>query len=151
MESHEVEQAAPGSRMASMQERQEQKDARRLSGRKRHHATDRRTLRIVIRVNAAERAQLEAMAQAQGLSVARLMMRSVFAGSGQNAVALANLRRELVGAKTLLARQGALLNQITRAVNSGDDVPDELAHLLRSMQATTQRIDAAVERSEGVA
>lgn len=118
--------------------------------RRRGHATQRRDRKIEVKVNDQELAQLRARAYAQGITVQRLMIRSVLAGSSLAADRAATLRRELVSAKTLLGRQGHLLNQQTAAMHATGELPPEVPHTLRSIAATIARIDALVERSGDV-
>lgn len=110
--------------------------------RRRSRSSSARTRRVVVRVNDAEFERLSAMAEAEGLSVARLMIRSTFSGGSIAAMRWAQVHHDVRGLIRLMGRQGVLLNQLTAATNSTGQAPLELEPTLRSMQRVIARTEA---------
>jgi len=120
-------------------------DAVARSQRRRPHALARRTRRVVVRVNDAEFERLSSMAEQQGLSVARLMIRSTFSGGSVAAMRSQLVHDDVRGLIRLMGRQGVLLNQLTAATNSTGQAPLELEPTLRSMQRVIARTEALAD------
>lgn len=80
----------------------------------------RRPHRVQIRLNDDEHARVKAMAAHLGVSVPALYERAMFAGSVQAAAGVEEAVLGMLGARRLLANAANNLNQIAKAVNSGD-------------------------------
>lgn len=113
--------------------------------RRRPQAGARRSRRVVVKVNDAEYERLSSMAEQQGLSVARLMIRSTFSGGSVAAMKAQLVHDDVRGLIRLMGRQGVLLNQLTAATNATGQAPLELEPTLRSMQRVIARTEALAD------
>jgi len=104
-----------------------------------------RTRRVVVRVNDAEFERLSQLADAEGLSVARLMIRSTFSGGTIAAMRWQRVHNDVRGLIRLMGRQGVLLNQLTAATHATGQAPLELEPTLRAMQRVIARTEALAE------
>lgn len=100
---------------------------------------------MTVKLSEEEYAKLNAMAEVQGLSVPRLLMRSTFAGGSTAAMQQQLLRDEMRGVTRLLGRIGTLLNQLTAATHATGVPPVELDPALRAVQAASARLERAAE------
>ena len=128
--------------------------ARRGTRRRNLRVPGGRTFQTLIRMNAAEKSMVEALASAQKVSVPALFMRSVFTGGTDAAARYERLREELAGARRLLVGLGANVNQLARQSNAragGDDVPAVTVAQLEAAAAAVVRavgrVDAITARS----
>ncbi|MGW5352501.1 plasmid mobilization protein [Streptomyces sp. NPDC004031] len=105
---------------------------------------------VSVRLSATERALLKAAADHTGASLAKFMAQAALAAAHDvNRVAanLLDLRgtiRELVAARTDLARVGNNVNQIARTVNAGGDPIGAEATLL-AVRHAADRLEAAAQ------
>jgi uncharacterized protein (DUF1778 family) len=106
---------------------------------------------VSVRLSTIERAKVKAAANHTGASLAKFMAQaSLAAAQDINRVAanLLDLRgtvRELVAARTDLARIGNNINQIARTLNSGGD-PVGVEAALADVRRTAARLEAAAQR-----
>ncbi|MFJ5613015.1 plasmid mobilization protein [Streptomyces sp. NPDC093221] len=105
---------------------------------------------VSVRLSANERAQVKAAADHTGASLAKFMAQASLAAAHDiNRVAanLLDLRgtiRELIAARTDLARIGNNINQITRTFNSGGD-PIGAEAALADVRRAAARLEAAAQ------
>jgi len=113
-----------------------------------------RVFRSVVKMTAAEKSFVDALASAQRVSVPALFMRAVFTGGTDAAAGYERLREELVGARRSLAALGANVNQLTRQANAralGDEVPavtiEQLGAVAAAVQHAVERVDSITARA----
>ncbi|MFG1804983.1 MobC family plasmid mobilization relaxosome protein [Streptomyces sp. NPDC049040] len=105
---------------------------------------------VSVRLSTTERAQVKAAADHTGASLAKFMAQASLAAAHDiNRVAanLLDLRgtiRELIAARTDLARIGNNINQIARAINSGGD-PIGAEAALADVRRVAARLEAAAQ------
>lgn len=120
---------------------------RSLSRRRRANAAELRTVRHVVKVNAEEEARLLIKAEAQQVSVSRLLMESALSlSAGETPTERRNVMAELFQVHRLLAATANNVNQIARVANSTGDIPVEAAATIAALRGTALKIDAVVER-----
>lgn len=123
----------------------------RLARRRKRHTGGRRPHRTVIRHTDEEYARVVAMAAHLGVGVPGLYERALLAGSVQAAVGIEEIHTEMLGVRRLLANASNNINQVTRAVNSGDGF--DLARLevsLERFEEYMERLLALLEDLPGV-
>lgn len=109
-----------------------------------------RVFRTVVKMTAAEKAYVVALAKSQSVSPPALFMRALFTGGTDAAARYERLREELAGARRLLAGIAGNVNQLARQANAharGDGVPDVTTAQLEAAAAAVLR---AVERIDAV-
>lgn len=104
---------------------------------------DKRTERLpYARLTMAERVQVEAMANAAGLTVSDFARRAVL---GQRVTAPRSRGGLPVGLLSDLARIGNNLNQIARRANASGNPPAHLSHVLDQLRDTLDRLAREVD------
>jgi hypothetical protein len=109
-----------------------------------------RVFRTVVKMTAAEKAYVLALAKSQHVSPPALFMRALFTGGTDAAARYERLREELAGARRLLAGLASNVNQLTRQANAhalGDGVPEVTTAQLEAAAAAVLR---AVERIDAI-
>lgn len=120
---------------------------RALSRRRRANAPAPRTVTHKVKVNAEEEARLLQIAEAQRVSIPRLMFEAAMAmPAGETPTERRNAIAELYQVNRLLAATANNINQIAKVANSTGDIPAEAAATIAAMRSTSGKIDAVVER-----
>lgn len=115
--------------------------------RRRANARGGRSHRHEVKVTAEEEARLVALAQEQGVTVARLLVESAMAGEGgETASERRVLITELFAVHRSLAGVANNVNQITRKLHTTDELAAETSQVLRAARATMQRLDAVIDK-----
>lgn len=103
----------------------------------------------LVRVNVEEEAQLLGRAEAQGVSVPRLLVEAALAdeSSGLTRTQRSELVTELFALQNLLARAGVNLNQLAKVANSTGEMPtlEQVQGSHRMLFGAVKRIDAALD------
>lgn len=128
-----------------------------IAARKEAKQAARRVMQYPLRLNASERAQLEATARRRGLSPADFLRASFLDAGGGAPVSQVHQSAapsaSLLGAAEVAAlnRVGANINQIARRLNASVMIePNELPEVLKDLGATLERIEAMVFASMDV-
>ena len=115
--------------------------------RRRANARGGRQHRHEVKVTAEEEARLVALAEAQGVTVPRLLVESAMAGErGETASERRALLVELFAVHRAVAGVANNVNQITRKLHTTDELAAETSQVLRAARATMQRLDAAIDK-----
>jgi uncharacterized protein (DUF1778 family) len=125
-----------------------------LPGRRRGRDGTRRLLRLTPRLSVQERAEVDAAAEALGMSVNGFAAEAVLAvarrlpmsyGAALDREALARLQRELFAARTAVNRFGSNVNQAVAALHATGDPPlDVLAAAAALCARVVQHLDEVV-------
>jgi hypothetical protein len=95
-----------------------------------------------VSVTTEEEAKLIVRAEARGVTIPRLLVESALADEGTvTATDRHDELTELFRVRRLLAAVSNNVNQIARAVNSGESVTGELTHTLAVVRSSCDRID----------
>lgn len=128
-----MSEQAPGGRMFSRRRR-----ANVEGGRQHFHK---------VKVTPEEEAQLLQLAQAQGVTIPRLLIESALAaGASETPTERKQVIVELFGVHRLLANVANNVNQIARHANAGDEFPDDAASTLAYVRKLAFRINDVVDR-----
>jgi hypothetical protein len=100
-----------------------------------------RPFSLLMRLSIEEKAYIDALADARGVEPQLLLWEAVTSGGTEAAAELQRMRDDLVLAGRLLTANSRNLNQITRAIHAGADVP-ALAATLESTRRATERVNA---------
>lgn len=122
---------------------------RALSRRRRANApaSSPRVVTHKVKANAEEEARLLQLAEAQRVSIPRLLMESALAVPvGETPTERRNAIAELYQVHRLLAATSSNINQLAKVANSTGDVPAEAAATIAAMRVTAAKIDGVVER-----
>jgi hypothetical protein len=123
--------------------------ARQLSRRRRANAPGGRHHKHEVKVTPEEEALLLQLAAAQGITIPRLLVEAALARDrGETLTERRDTLTELFRVRRLLAAVSNNVNQIARAVNSGETVGDELTHTLRAVRATSSDLDGVLRAAE---
>lgn len=111
----------------------------------------RRDKRTVIKHTAEEWARVAAMAEVQGVSVARLYERALWAGDAVAAGKMSQIYSELVMAQRLLIGVATNVNQMAAVANSTGELPAaaQLEGALALAQRQVDRIAELLEQLPG--
>lgn len=122
--------------------------ARELSRRRRANVVGGRQHRHEVSVTPEEEALLLQKAEAQQVTIPRLLIESALAtGGGETATERRDGLAELFRMRRYLASVSNNVNQIARATNSGERVGDELTHTLRAVRTVCEQIDGALSEA----
>ena len=115
--------------------------------RRRANARGGRSHRHEVKVTAEEEARLLALAEAQGVTVARLLVESAMAGErGETASERRALITELFAVHRSVAGVANNVNQIARKLHTTDELAVETRQVLQAALATMAGIDAVIDR-----
>lgn len=99
-----------------------------------------------VKVSPEEEAKLLQLAEAQGVTVARLLVESALAGdASETPTERKQVIVELFGIHRLLANVSNNVNQIARHANAGDEFPDDAAATLAYVKKLAFRIREVVD------
>ena len=100
-----------------------------------------------MKVTAQEEARLLELAEAQGVTVPRLLVESAMAGErGETASERRAVITELFAVHRAVAGVANNVNQITRKLHTTDELAAETSQVLRAARATMQRLDAVIDK-----
>ena len=100
-----------------------------------------------VKVTAEEEARLLELAEAQGVTVPRLLVESAMAGErGETASERRALITELFAVHRAVAGVANNVNQITRKLHTTDELAAETSQVLHAARATIQRLDAVIDK-----
>lgn len=116
----------------------------RLARRRRANAPGGRPHQHMVRVSVEEEAQLRALAEAQGVTVPRLLVEAALAGGGETPTQRREAMAELFRIRRHLAGVTTNVNQIARAVNTDGRLPVGSAAALSRIEDVVDAIDAAI-------
>jgi hypothetical protein len=100
---------------------------------------------VLVRLSDEEKAQICDRAAAHGVSVPRFMLESSLAESPDSLARRRMLAAEFLGARRLVARLGAELDELVEATRSGQSPPG-LESAVRAVSEAAARLEAAVAR-----
>lgn len=124
--------------------------ARRFARRRRENVEGGRQFRHVVKVSPEEEGRLALLAEANHITIARLLVEAALApSSGATVTERHESIAELFALHRLLATLSNNMNQIARHANSTGEVPDELRATLVAVRRTAARIDGAIEQLGG--
>lgn len=104
----------------------------------------RRDKRTVIKHTAEEWARVAAMAEVQGVSVARLYERALCAGDAVAAVKMSQIYAELVMTQRLLIGVATNVNQMAAVANATGELPTA-AQLEAALELAQRQVDRVVD------
>lgn len=120
--------------------------ARLLTRRRRANVAGGRRHEHKVRVSADEEARLVVLAEAQHVSVPRLLVESALAVTpGETVTDRRDAMAELFALHRLLAGIANNVNQLARAANSTAEVPAETGAVLARVRVVADRIDTAID------
>ncbi|WP_417221215.1 MobC family plasmid mobilization relaxosome protein [Arthrobacter sp.] len=100
-----------------------------------------------VKVTPEEEAQLLQLAEAQGVTIPRLLVESALAaGASETPTERKQVIVELFGVHRLLANVSNNVNQLARHANAGDEFPADAASTLAYVRKLAFRINALVDR-----
>lgn len=121
-------------------------DDRLLKRRRRANVAGGRLHQHKVKVTPEEEGVLLRLAEAQRVTVPRLLVESTLAAvSGETSTERRDAIAELFRLHRLLAAISNNVNQIARATNVTGEVHDELVATLRAVRRTAERIDGAID------
>jgi hypothetical protein len=97
-------------------------------------------------VTPEEEARLAQLAEAQRVSVPRLLVESALSGSGETPTQRREAMAELFAVRRLLAAVSNNVNQVARHANAGQEFPPDAAGVLVGVRRVVGRIDATYHR-----
>ncbi len=119
---------------------------RRFARRRRANVAGGRQHRHEVKVTPEEEALLVQRAEAEHVSVARLLVETALAGpAGETITERRQAMAELFGVHRLLAAVSNNVNQIARATNATGELQAELEGTLVAVRRTAARVDAVLE------
>jgi hypothetical protein len=119
--------------------------ARRLVRRRRANVAGGRQHSHRVLVTPEEEAQLVRLAEAQRVTVPRLLVESALSASGETPTQRREAMAELFAVRRLLAAVSNNVNQIARHANAGGEFPADAAGTLHGVRRVVGRIDAAID------
>lgn len=121
-------------------------EGRLFARRRRANVAGGRRFEHKVKVTSEEEDLLLGLAQAQRVTVPRLLVESALAaGSSQTPTERRDAIAELFRVHRLLAAISNNVNQMAKATNATGEVQDELVVTLRAVRRTAERIDAAID------
>ncbi len=121
-------------------------DDRLLTRRRRANVAGGRLHQHKVKVTPEEEGVLLRLAEAQRVTVPRLLVESTLAAaSGETPTERRDAIAELFRLHRLLAAISNNVNQIANATNATGEVHDELVATLRAVRRTAERIDGAID------
>ena len=98
-----------------------------------------------VRVTPEEEARLVRLAEAQRVTVPRLLVESALSERGETPTQRREAMAELFAVRRLLAAVSNNVNQIARHANAGDEFPADAAGALAGVRRVAARIDTAID------
>lgn len=93
-----------------------------------------------------EEALLQQLAQAQGVSVPRLLVETALASpGGETPTQRRDVLAQLFGVYRLLGSIANNVNQIAKATNATGEVSAELVETMRAVRRVAERVDATID------
>lgn len=121
-------------------------EARMFARRRRANVAGGRQHHHKVKVTPEEEAQLLLLAEAQRVTIPRLLVEAALASApGETTTERRDAITELFRLHRLLAAISNNVNQIARATNVTGDVHEELVATLRAARRTAERIDTAID------
>ena len=118
-----------------------------MGRRRQANARGGRSHRHEVKVSAEEESRLVALAEAQGVTVARLLVESAMSGErGETASERRALITELFAVHRSVAGVANNVNQIARKLHTTDELAVETRQVLQAALATMAGIDAVIDR-----
>lgn len=118
---------------------------RRLARRRRANAPGGRPHQHMVRVTDMEEAQLRLRADAENVTIPRLLVERALADGGETPTARREALVELFRVRRQLAGLATNVNQIAHAVNTDGRMPVGSAAALARIEEVVEKIDAAIE------
>lgn len=129
------------------QERSPSRSKPAVGRRRQANARGGRSHRHEVKVSAEEESRLVALAEAQGVTVARLLVESAMSGErGETASERRALITELFAVHRSVAGVANNVNQIARKLHTTDELAVETRQVLQAALATMAGIDAVIDR-----
>ncbi|MBA2717408.1 MAG: plasmid mobilization relaxosome protein MobC [Propionibacteriales bacterium] len=122
---------------------------RQLARRRRANVAGGRKHRHEVLVTEFEEARLVQLAEAQRVTVPRLLIESALAAQGETSTQRRRAMAELFAIRRALAGTVNNVNQIARVANAEGRVSDELAATLGELDVRLHAIDAAIDGLAG--
>lgn len=119
--------------------------ARRLVRRRRANVAGGRQHAHRVLVTPEEEAALVRLAEAQRVTVPRLLVESALSGAGETPTQRREAMAELFAVRRLLAAVSNNVNQVARHANAGPEFPADAAGALQGVRRVVERIDAAID------
>jgi Bacterial mobilisation protein (MobC) len=124
----------------------EQAKGRVLGRRRRANAPGGRHHRHEVKVSPEEEALLQQLAQAQGVSVPRLLVETVLASPEmETPTQRRDVLAQLFGVYRLLGSIANNVNQMAKATNATGEVGEELVETMRAVRRVADRVDATID------
>lgn len=98
-----------------------------------------------VKVTPEEEARLLMLAEAQGVSVARLLVESALSGASETPTQRREIITELFALHRLVSNIANNVNQLARVANTTSEILPETVHYLREGRRLVRRIDAVLE------
>ncbi len=98
-----------------------------------------------VKVTPEEEALLVQLAEAQRVSVPRLLVESALAAKGETSTQRREAMVELLAVRRLLAAVSNNVNQIARHANASGEFPVDAAGVLHGVRRVAQRIDTTLD------
>ena len=109
-----------------------------------------RGVRHVVKVSAEQEARLVEVANAQGVTVPRLLVESALSGGPGEAAARRAVAGELFGLQRALGAIGVNLNQLARSANSTGYLEESTAASLQRLDLIVAQVGEFLGRARGV-
>ncbi len=122
---------------------------RPLGRRRRANVARGRRVAYQVKVTGEEQARLIALAEAQEVTVPRLLVESALASVGETSTQRRAAMVELFAIRRLLATVANNGNQLARIANISGEVPGRLEAVLLELRGLAGRIDAAIDGLAG--
>ncbi len=119
---------------------------RRFARRRRANVAGGRRHSHRVLVTPEEEARLVQLAEAQRVTVPRLLIESALSARGETQTQRQDVLVELFAVRRLLAAVSNNVNQIARHANAGDEFPREAGVALVAVRRVVERIDVTMER-----
>ncbi len=98
-----------------------------------------------VRVTEVEGEELRRLAEAQGVSVPRLLVESALSATGETSTRRRAAMSELLAIRRVLAGVANNINQIARVANTEERVSGELRATLGELDARMQMLDETID------
>jgi len=118
---------------------------RRLLRRRRANVAGGRRHKHEVKVTPEEEARLLQLAEAQRVSVPRLLVESALSTAAETPTERRNAMQSLFGLHRLLAAVSNNVNQIAKATNATGELQADTASTLAAVRRTAERIDDAID------
>lgn len=120
-------------------------DRGRLARRRRANVPGGRRHAHEVKVTPEEEARLLQLAEAQRVSIPRLLVEAALSPQGETPTQRRDAIAKLFGLHRLLAGIASNVNQIARVANASGDIRPETVATLQAVRRTAERIDDAID------